>query len=125
MGLIGLPSAFSRRSGAVRCRHACYHGGMSQITIRTESVLVERVRAAAEASGRSMNEFVVMVLDAATNPSTAGSKALEIRERLALAGLLATGERRSGSRPSETQLRAVGQRGAVGTPLAELVAEGR
>ncbi len=72
-----------------------------------------------------MNEFVVMVLDAATNPALAGSKALEIRERLASAGLLATGIPRQGARPSAEVVGAASKRVAVGSSLSDLVSEAR
>jgi hypothetical protein len=62
---------------------------MSQLTIRASDALVGRVRAAARRSGRSINEYVSLVLDAATDPELAGDEAEGIRERLARAGLLA------------------------------------
>ncbi|TKJ24523.1 transcriptional regulator [Blastococcus sp. CCUG 61487] len=62
---------------------------MAQLTIRTTEELVERVRAVARESGQSMNEFMVAVLGAATDPDLAENPSERIRERLARAGLLA------------------------------------
>lgn len=58
--------------------HACM-----QITWRADDELVERVRAAAGTSGRSVDEFVTRVLDATTDPDLAGTEAQRVRERLA------------------------------------------
>ena len=62
---------------------------MGQLTIRASDELIERVRHAARQSGRSMNEFVSVVLEAATDPDLAGEDAERVRERLSRAGLLA------------------------------------
>jgi predicted HicB family RNase H-like nuclease len=44
---------------------------MGQLTIRADDDLIFRVRSKAKESGRSMNEYIVVVLDAATNPASA------------------------------------------------------
>ena len=98
---------------------------MAQITVRADVELIERVRLMAEASGRSMNEFVVVVLDAPSDPSLAGTEAEQLRERLRHAGLLATWPRRPGVRPPKAQLHAGGGRAARGTSLAQHVSDGR
>jgi plasmid stability protein len=85
---------------------------MAQLTVRTTDELVERVRAAAGRLGRSMNEYVVAVLGAATDPDLAGDDAERIRARLARSGLLApTGHARA----------AAGR----GTQLSDIVASDR
>ncbi len=61
---------------------------MAQISWRAADELTERVRAAAAQQGRSVNDYVSRVLDAATDPSLAGSEAEQIRERLARAQIL-------------------------------------
>jgi hypothetical protein len=61
---------------------------MGQMTWRMSDDLLRRVRAAAERAGRSMNDYVTAVLDAATNPDLASDEAIRVRERLAAAGLL-------------------------------------
>ncbi len=93
------------------------------MTWRTTDELLERVRRQAERRGRSLNEWVSAVLDAATNPETAGSDAERIRERLADAGLLANAEPPTPTDP--TRLAAARAAAGQGTPLAEFVAEGR
>ena len=62
---------------------------MAQMTWRTTDERLARVRRAAEQRGRSMNDYVTAVLDAATDPNLGGTEAERLRERLASAGLLA------------------------------------
>jgi hypothetical protein len=97
---------------------------MAQLTIRTTDELVDRVRAAAGLLGRSMNEYVVAVLGAATDPDLAGDDVERIRERLARAGLLspAGGSRRRPDSGSVTAARAAAGRG---TRLSDIVASDR
>jgi hypothetical protein len=97
---------------------------MGQMTWRAQDEVLERVRRAAERLGRSMNDYVTAVLDAATNPDLADDEAARLRERLARAGLLApsTGQRR---RPAAKQVAQARARAGRGTPLSELVEEGR
>lgn len=97
---------------------------MGQLTIRTSEELLERVRAAARRTGRSMNEYVAGVLDAATNPDLAGGEAERVRERLARAGILAPG----GSprvRPDARDVAVARAEAGRGTPLSDLVAADR
>jgi hypothetical protein len=72
-----------------------YSVGVAQVTWRATDELVERVRRAAKARQSSLNEYVTAVLDAATDPGTAGSEAEALRERLDRAGLLAPTSPRS------------------------------
>lgn len=104
--------------------HACYHAGMEQMTWRAPADLIARVRQAAQRRGRSMNDYVTAVLDAATNPGLAGSEAEQLRERLEQAGLLAEpGERRR--RPAAKEVAGARSRASRGTALADLVSEDR
>src|SRR5436189_114424 len=60
---------------------------MSQMTWRASQELLERVRRAAERRGRSMNDYVTAVLDAATDPNLGGTEVEPARggvERAAL-----------------------------------------
>jgi len=98
---------------------------MAQLTVRASEELVDRVRLAAAASGQSMNEYVVVVLGAATDPNLAGSQVERVRERLAQAGLLAPFLDDAVGRPSPEAVRAAGLRAASGRSLADLVHEGR
>lgn len=97
---------------------------IGQITVRAGDELVQRVKEAAARQGRSMNDYVTAVLDAATNPDLAGDEASRVRERLARAGLLApSGVRRL--RPPPTAVAAARIAAARGTPLSELVGQDR
>jgi plasmid stability protein len=97
----------------------------AQLTIRASDELIARVRYASAAAGRSMNDYVMSVLDAATNPDLAGTEAARLRERLSQAGLLATPTRLSGHRPSTAAVEAAGRRAATGRSLADHVSDGR
>lgn len=98
---------------------------MAQVSWRADDDLVARVKLAARANGRSMNEFVTFVLDVATDPKRAGTEAERVRERLQQAGLLATPRRSTSRRPSRAAVEAAGRRAASGSLLANLVSEGR
>lgn len=101
---------------------------MGQITVRTADELVERVRDAATVAGRSMNEYVAFVLDAATNADLAGSDAERVRERLRRADLLVPSEDWPTVRRSRTdadRVRQAGERAAAGRLLSDLVRESR
>jgi hypothetical protein len=95
-----------------------------QMTWRAPADLMARVRRAAQRRGRSMNDYVTAVLDAATNPRLAGSEAERLRERLAQAGLLAEpGAPRR--RPAGEEVAGARNRAGRGTALSELVSEER
>lgn len=98
---------------------------MAQVSWRADDQLVERVKRAAGDSGRSMNEFVTLILDVATDPARAGTEAERVRERLQQAGLLAAPARTAGRRPSRAAVEAASRRAATGTSLSDLVREGR
>ncbi len=97
---------------------------MGQITVRASDELLDRVRAAAQRLGRSMNEYVTSVLQAATDPDLATDEADQIRERLAMAGLLApAGAPRP--RPSAHRIAAARAAAGRGTSLAAIVTSDR
>jgi hypothetical protein len=98
---------------------------MAQVTWRTPDELLERVRHAANSSGRSVNEWITRVLDAATDPELSGSDADRVRERLARAGLLAEPSSRRVTRPPAEALDDARRAAGQGTPLSDLVSEGR
>lgn len=114
-----------RRRAQPECRHACYHAFMAQITVRTSDELVVRVKRSAADAGRSMNDYVTSILDAATDPNLADSDSERVRERLRRAGLLVTPTQLSGRRPSPTAIAAAGERAAAGRPVSDFVADGR
>jgi hypothetical protein len=97
---------------------------MTQVTWRAPDALVERVRRAAADEGRSLNDYLTRLAQAATDPALAGSDVERLRERLAQAGLLAppgSTRRRPDPRAAQRARRAAGQ----GTSLSSLVAEDR
>jgi hypothetical protein len=97
---------------------------MAQVTWRAPEELVERVRLAARREGRSMNDYLTWVLDAATNPELAGDAAGRLRERLDRAGLLAmSGSARA--RPDAAALAQARAAAGTGTPMSGLIGEGR
>ena len=95
------------------------------MTWRTSDELLERVRRQAQQRGRSLNDWVSAVLTAATDPDLAGDEAQQVRERLAAAGLLdpvVTAVRR---RPGDADVVRARAAAGQGTPLSQLVGEGR
>jgi hypothetical protein len=97
---------------------------MPQMTWRTTEELLERARRQAASQGRSLNEWVTLVLDAATDPDLAGTEADRIRERLARAGLLAsTGPARR--RPADARVAEARAAAGRGTALSHVVRDGR
>jgi hypothetical protein len=97
---------------------------MSQVTWRAPDELVERVRQAAKQQGRSLNDYLTRVAEAATDPDLADNDAQRLRERLARAGLLVEpgGPRR---RPDPAALARARRAAARGTALSELIGEER
>jgi hypothetical protein len=98
---------------------------MAQVSWRADDRLVERVKRAASDTGRSMNEFVTLILDVATDPMHAGTEGERVRERLQQAGLLAAPSRSTTRRPTRAAVRAASRRAAKGTALSDLVSDGR
>ena len=97
---------------------------MSQVTWRAPDELVERVRKAAERLGRSLNDYLTRLAEAAVDPELAGDEAGRLRERLARAGLIvAPGPARR--RPDPKALALARRRAGDGTPLSDLVKKGR
>jgi len=99
---------------------------MSQITWRAPDDLVGRVKAAASREGRSVNDFLTRLAQAAVDPAYAKDGLEATRERLAQAGLLASpqgqGARR---RPPAQQVAAARAAAGRGESLAKIVARER
>ena len=96
------------------------------MTWRASEELLERVRHQAAQQGKSLNEWVTDVLDAVSNPGTAGSERGQIRERLAAAGLLEAPTTDVGaSRPSQRRFEAARVAAGRGTPLSDIVSTDR
>lgn len=99
---------------------------MAQVSWRAPDELVDRVRAAAAAQNRSVNEYLTRLAEAATNPDHAGDEWERMRERLRRAGLLVEPEPRTARPRQDPELLAEARREAGrGTPLSDLVSEGR
>lgn len=97
---------------------------MAQVTWRAPDELVDRVRMAAAAQHRSLNDYLTQLARAATDPELAGDDAMRTRERLERAGLLVTaGHPRR--RPPAREVAAARAAAGQGTPLADLVDDGR
>lgn len=97
---------------------------MGTVTWRAAAELVQRVREAAQRQGKSMNEYLTQVLDAATDPELAGDEQTRVRERLRRAGLLAE-EGSPRERPDPTAVAQARAAAGLGTPLSQLVTEDR
>jgi len=97
---------------------------MGQMTWRVADQLLDQVRQAARARGRSLNDYVTAVMSAATDPALAGSELEGLKERLAQAGLLVPPQapRR---RPPKAAVEMARRRAGKGTSLEELVADSR
>lgn len=97
---------------------------MTQVTWRAPDELVERVRQVASRRGWSLNEYLTRLAHAATDPALAGDDGDRLRERLALAGLLAeAGPRRT--RPDRDAVARARSAAGEGTPLSRLVMRDR
>jgi hypothetical protein len=98
---------------------------MAQITLRVPDELADRLRAAAAAENRSVNEFMTRLAEAATDPDMAGDEWERTRERLRRAGLLVEpGPPRERPDP-ELVAEARREAGKSGVLLSDLVSEGR
>lgn len=98
---------------------------MAQMTWRTSEELLERVRHQAQQHGHSLNEWVTMVLAAASDPNSAGTEGERVRERLRRAGLLDEPVDGHRSGPGRARLAEARASAGRGTPLSELVIKGR
>lgn len=98
---------------------------MAQLTIRVPDELVARVRSAATRNATSVNAYVSWVLDAATDPELADGEASQLRERLRRAGVLVDNPPGRRIRPSADRVAAARAAAGKGTPLSDLVSQGR
>lgn len=98
---------------------------MAQVTWRASADLVDRVRDEAARQGRSLNDYLTRLAEAATDPDLADSDQQRLRERLAQAGLLAPTSGPAHRRPDPAAVARARRRAGRGTPLSDLVSEDR
>ncbi|CAM4135667.1 transcriptional regulator [Kibdelosporangium persicum] len=107
---------------------------MAQVSWRADEDLVDRVRRAAAAQRRSMNDFITLVLEAATNPDLEQDEYTRVRERLSRMDLVVTpmlvyvddeGHERPRTRPSREAVEKARKAAGRGKPLSDYVSEGR
>lgn len=99
---------------------------MAQMTLRIPDELLDRLKQASGAQGRSLNSWASAVLAAAVDPEYADDETERIRERLARAGLLLldTGDQRRRRADAGAVARARAAAGR-GRSLSDLVSEDR
>lgn len=98
---------------------------MRQISLRVGDELAAAIADEAERRGLSVNAWLQLLARAALDPASAGGEAERLRERLRRAGLLDDEpEVHAGRVDPEALARARSAAGA-GTPLSDLVIEGR
>jgi hypothetical protein len=99
---------------------------MQQFSVRLSDEHGAAVRRLAAARGRSVNQTFDDLVAAATDPTHAGSELVALRERLARVGLVFdVSALPDAPAPSERELQRARAAAGRGTPLAELVSEGR
>lgn len=99
---------------------------MAQLTIRLQDSLAREIKAEADSRGRSVNGWIVAVLQAALDPELEDSQLARTRARLARAGLLAESPGRvKATRPDPGRVVAAREAAGSGTPLSKLVTDGR
>ena len=72
-----------------------------------------------------MNEWVTLVMEAATNPDLEHDDAARIRQRLRQAGLLEDPSGSPRARPDGRRVAAARKKAAGGTPLSEVITQER
>lgn len=105
--------------------HDCYHDIMKQVTLRLPEDLVGQLKAAAAASGKSLNGWVTVVLGAAVDPDLEGDETERLRAKLRRAGLLAEEPGRRVPRPDPGAVDRARAEAGRGRSLSDFVSEGR
>src|SRR5687767_3112972 len=99
---------------------------MQQFSVRLSDEHGAAVRRLAAARRRSINQTFEDLVAAATNPEHAGSELVALRERLNRAGLVFdVSVLPEAPAPSEQDLERARAAAGRGTPLSDLVSEGR
>lgn len=98
------------------------------LTIRVDDELAELARDRAHEQGISLNQYATNLLRAALDPSSSGDLIESLRERLRRAGLEVarpTATRGSTPRPAPDVVAAAMRAAGNGTPLSDIVSDGR
>lgn len=99
---------------------------MQQFSVRLSDERAAAVRRLAADRRRSLNQTFGDLVGAATDPAHAGSELATLRDRLRRAGLLFDVSVLSDApAPDERELEAARAAAGRGTPLSDLVSEGR
>ena len=98
---------------------------MAQITVRLDEELAQQVKTHAAGTGRSVNNWLVALMSAATDPELEDDDLARTRARLERAGLLYVPERTPTARPSAQRLAQARRAAGAGKELAAFVADGR
>jgi hypothetical protein len=98
---------------------------MAQLTLRVDDALAKDIKREAALRSRSMNAWIADVLRVALDPDLADNDLERTRARLARAGLLARPDRPTAPRPDPRKVAAARKAAGKGTPLSQLVSEGR
>ncbi len=97
----------------------------NQITLRASADFVVRVKQAAAAAGKSMNEYVTHLIEIAIDPSHATTEDERLVARLRAAGLLSENWGPPVERPDPELVAKAREAAGQGTPLSELVSRDR
>ncbi len=106
---------------------ACSADGISmhQFSARLSDERAAAVRRLAAARGRSLNQTFEDLVAAATDPALAGDELAALRERLERAGLRFDPSGLASTSPDAAAVAEARAAAGRGTPLSELVVEGR
>ena len=98
---------------------------MGQVSWRVDDELLQRVRHSAEAAGMSVNGYISRVLSLATSEDEESSEAQRMRQRLRVAGVLASDDRPGVRRVGDDELARLRRLAGHGTPLSDIVISDR
>jgi len=98
---------------------------MAQLTLRLDDDLAKDIKREAAHRDRSVNAWIADVLRTAVDPTLADNELDQIRGKLARAGLLAVPTRPPVPPPDPQKVAEARKAAGRGTPLSQLVSEGR
>ncbi len=98
---------------------------MKQISLRLPDQLADSLKREAADRGTSVNSFAATALQVAVDPEFSGDEAERLRGRLRRAGLLWTPDGAAPAPPTREEVERARAAAAGGTPLSQLVSEGR